>query len=160
MMNKVEMDAADALLDRRLRIRLPAPWCLRVLGKKTISIWVKRPAYGGLLVMARLTAKMNIDLGALQEKGTELLFPLIAEQGVTASRIIAHGLLRGWLSHLLLARPLAWYLRWHMNARSMAELTKAIMVTSGAEDFVSITTSEITMKVTTPMTGQATAKGS
>lgn len=159
-MNKVEMDAADALLDRRLMISLPAPWLLRILGKKTFPIWVKRPAYGALLIMARLTAQMDIDLKKLQEKGTELLFPLIAEHGVTASRIIAHGLLRGWLSHIFLARPLAWYLRWHMNARSMAELTKAIMVMSGAEDFVSITTSEITMKVTTPMMGQPTIEGS
>lgn len=159
-MNQVEMDAADALLDRRLRVRLPAPWFLRAMGKKTVSVWVKRPAYGTLLMMARLTAQMDIDLKMLREKGTELLFPLIAEQGVTASLIIAHGLLRGRLSHLLLARPLAWYLRWHMNARSMAELTKAIMVTSGAEDFVSITTSEITMKVTTPMMGRLTTEGS
>ncbi|MBD9165904.1 MAG: hypothetical protein EGQ00_02465 [Parabacteroides johnsonii] len=160
MMNKVEMDAADALLDRRLMVNIPAPWWLRMLGKKTFPVYVKRPVYGGLLIMARLTAQMDIDLKKLQEKGTELLFPLIAEQGVTASRIIAHGLLRGQLSHRLLARPLAWYLRWHMNARSMAELAKAIVVTSGAEDFVSITMSEITMKVTTPMMGQPTKEGS
>jgi hydroxyethylthiazole kinase-like sugar kinase family protein len=42
----------------------------------------------------------------------------------------------------------------------MAELAKAIVVTSGAEDFVSITMSEITMKVTTPMMGQPTKEGS
>ena len=32
MMREVEQLAADALLDRRLKINLPAPWLLRVLG--------------------------------------------------------------------------------------------------------------------------------
>ena len=32
----IEAHAADALLNRRLTINLPAPWLLRKLGKQTI----------------------------------------------------------------------------------------------------------------------------
>ena len=34
-MTPVEAMAADALLDRRLKINLPAPWLLRIFGRKT-----------------------------------------------------------------------------------------------------------------------------
>lgn len=159
-MNTVEMNAADALLDRRLKITLPAPWLLRVFGKKTIPVWIKLPAYQTLLRMARLTAKMDIDLGKLQTESAPMLFATIAEHGVTASRIIALGMLRGALSSWLLNHPVAWYLRWNMDARTMAELTKILVVTSGAEAFVSIITSEITMKVTIPTVSQPTTTGS
>lgn len=159
-MNTVEMNAADALLDRRLKITLPAPWLFRVFGKKTIPVWVKRPAYQTMLRMARLTAEMDIDLKKLQAEGASMLFATIAEHGVTASRVIALGVLRGALSSWLLNRPVAWYLRWNMDARTMAELTKIIVVVSGAEDFVSIITSEITMQVTTPIVSQPKTAGS
>lgn len=159
-MKQVEAKAADALLDRRLKINLPAPGLLRLFGKRTVPIWVKRPAYGSLLLISRLVALMGIDLKKLREEGAELLFPLIAEQGIRASRIIAHGMLRSQLSNLLLARPLAWYLRWHMDARQMAELMKIVVILSGAEDFVSITASALAMRMTAPTTGQPTKKGS
>ena len=158
-MNRVEMNAADALLDRRLKVQLPAPGILRLFGKRQFAFWMKRPTYGSLLLMARLTSEMDIDLKKLSEKGEEILFPMIAEQGVRASRIIAHGMLRGKWANRLLARPLASYLRWHMTARTLAELSKLVLLLSGAEDFVSITTSAVTMKVTQPMTGHA-EKGS
>ena len=40
-MTPVEAMAADALLDRRLKINLPAPWLLRIFGRRSISIRVK-----------------------------------------------------------------------------------------------------------------------
>ena len=39
-MSPVEARAADALLDRRLKLNLPAPWLLRIFGCKTIPLWV------------------------------------------------------------------------------------------------------------------------
>lgn len=45
-MTPVEAMAADALLDRRLKINLPAPWLLRIFGRKTVPI-PGEAAHGG-----------------------------------------------------------------------------------------------------------------
>ena len=60
-MNQIEAQAADALLDRRLKINLPAPWPLRIFGQRTIPIWVKRPVASNLFRMSRLFVRMGID---------------------------------------------------------------------------------------------------
>ena len=62
-MNQIEAQAADALLDRRLKINLPAPWPLRIFGQRTIPIWVKRPVASNLFRMSRLFVRMGIDPG-------------------------------------------------------------------------------------------------
>ena len=154
MMREVEQLAADALLDRRLKINLPAPWLLRVLGKRTIPVWVRIPVGNSLIRMCKLFARMDIDAKRLTEGnfGTVL--------GVTASRMIAYGMLRGPLSSLLLCRPLAWYIREHMTMRDMADLTKIIVAMSTSEAFVDIILSVSMIDMLTPTTSQTKEDGS
>lgn len=147
-MNHVEMNAADSLLDRRLKINLPAPWLLRRLGKKTIPIYVKRPVGQNLFRMASLYVKMDIDLVKLQNGEMRTLLECIGRNAVTVSRIIAFGMIRGNISAFLFNRPLAYYLRSYMDMRSMAELTKIIVLISTGEDFVSIITSLGSLRLT------------
>lgn len=66
-MSPVEARAADALLDRRLKLNLPAPWLLRIFGCKTIPLWVKLPTAGSLIRMSSLFARMEIDLQHLHD---------------------------------------------------------------------------------------------
>lgn len=135
-MKEVEAHAADALLDRRLKINLPAPWLLRLFGRKAVPFWVKLPVAENLFRMARLFTQMDIDLEKLQEGNFGTVLEYIGRHGVTASRIIALGLLRGSFSAWLFCRPLAWYIRCHMTMQGMAELTKIIVLMSTSEAFV------------------------
>ena len=137
-MTPVEAMAADALLDRRLKINLPAPWLLRIFGRKTIPLWVKLPTAGSLIRMSSLFARMDIDLQHLHDGNFGSVLEQIAKHGVTTSRIIAYGLLRGSWSARLLNRPLAWYIRNHMPMQGLAELAKIIVLMSTSEAFVSI----------------------
>lgn len=146
-----EINAAEALLDQFLRIHLPTPWLLRLLGKKTTSLWFRRPVYNQLLRISAAYTKMGIELVKLEEGDGLFLFSQIAEHGVTASRLVAMGLIRGSLTSWLFVRPLAWYLREHMEARGLAELTKLFVVLSTGEDFVSIIRSMAHLRVTVPM---------
>ena len=66
-MTPVEAMAADALLDRRLKINLPAPWLLRIFGRKTVPIRVKLPTAGSLIRMSSLFTRMDIDLQHLHD---------------------------------------------------------------------------------------------
>lgn len=158
-MNTVEMNAADALMDRRLKIILPAPWIMRVFGKKTIPVWVKRPVAQNLLRISRLLVKMGINLKELKAGELGTLMECIAENLVPASRIIAYGMIRGAIASWMLNRPLALYLRCYMDMRSLAELANIIVLISGGEDFVSIITSVSNLRIT-QQTESQTGNGS
>lgn len=159
-MNNVEMNAADAMMDRRLKINLPAPWLLRLFGKKTIPVYVKRPVGQNLCRMAKLYVKMDIDLVKLKNGEMRSLLECIGRNAVTVSRIIAHGMIRGNISSFLLNRPLALYLRSNMDMRSMAELAKIIVLISTGEDFVSIIASLGSLRLTEATESQTTGSGS
>ncbi|MDL2309847.1 hypothetical protein LJC39_01850 [Parabacteroides sp. OttesenSCG-928-B22] len=142
--------AAEALLDKRLQVNVPAPWFLRVFKIKRIPVWFKRPVFSQLLRISRLYVSMGIDLEKLDEGEAMRLFSEIARHGKTASRIIAHGLIRGSIGAFFFHRPLALYLRRHMDAKSLAELSKLIIYLSGGENFANIIRSVAYMRVTIP----------
>lgn len=160
-MNRIEMEAADAMLDRRLKVNIPAPWLFRLLGKRTVSIWPKRPVAANLFRISRLFNRMGIDAEELMSGKMGTLLEYIGAHGVTASRLIAYGLIRGPVASWLWNRPLAWYLRNHMTLPAMADLTKLIVLLSGADFFVDIIRSARDMTLTSPTLSQPTEeKGS
>lgn len=153
-MNQVEAHAADALLDNRLKINLPAPWIVRKLGKKTVPVWVRLPTGETLARMARLFTRMDIELKELKAGDLGTTLECIGRNAVTVSRIIAHGMIRGTMASLLLNRPLAWYLRCYMDMRTMAELTRVIVLLSSPEAFLNIINSVATLNQMAPTMSQ------
>jgi hypothetical protein len=148
-MKEIEIDVAEALLNTRVRINVPAPWFLfRRL--KVIPVVFYRPVYAQLLRISRLYVKMNIDLEKLETGEAIVALTEIAKNGVRASRIIACGMIRSTWTTFLFHRLLARYLRRRMDAATMAELTKIIVAYSGAESFTNIIRSIAHMKVTAP----------
>lgn len=153
-MNQVEAHAADALLDNRLKINLPAPWIVRKLGKKTVPVWVRLPTGETLARMARLFTRMDIELKELKAGDLGTTLECIGRNAVTVSRIIAHGMIRGTMASLLLNRPLAWYLRCYMDMRTMAELTHILVLLSSPEAFLNIINSVATLNQMAPTMSQ------
>lgn len=153
-MKRIEAEAANALLDRRLKINLPAPWLLRLFGRRTIPIWVKLPVAANLIRISRLFVQMGIDPKTVTAESFGTVLEYIGQHGVTASRIIAYGLIRGSFSAWLWNRPLAWYIRNHATLPNMAELVRIINLLSGAEAFVDIIRSVSDMQVTKPTLSQ------
>jgi hypothetical protein len=150
-MKRTEASAAEALLDKRVRVNIPAPWLLRLVRIRTVTLRFHRPVYAQLLRIARAYVRLDIDLAELEQGDVPVLFSAIAEKGTVASRIIALGLIRGPVASFLFARPLAWYIRGHIDALAMAELTKLIVLLSGGENFAPIIRSIAHMRVTTPV---------
>ncbi len=159
-MNRVEMKAADALLDRRIKINLPAPWLFRLFGKKVIGYWMPLPVGENVFRMARLFCQMDIDAKKLMEGDIGTLMEYIARHGETASRLIAYGMVRGAFFARVFNRPLARYIRCNMDMRGMAELMKIIVLTCNGEDFVSIIASAANLRMTEPTLSQPTETGS
>lgn len=159
-MNRVEMKAADALLDRRLKINLPAPWLLRLFGVRTVGYWMKLPVGENVFRMARLFVKMNIDAKKLKEGDIGTLMEYIARHGENVSRLIAYGMIRGAFFARIFNRPLARYIRCNMDMRGMAELMKIIVLTCNGQDFASIIASAANLRMTEPTLSQPTETGS
>jgi hypothetical protein len=152
-MRTVEIDVAEALLDTRVRIRIPAP---RFFTRKVrfIPVVFYRPVFAQLLRISRQYNRMNIDLKKLEAGELGAALTEVARNGVRASRIVAMGMIRStwatWLFHRLLAR----YLRRRMDTPTLAELTKIIIAYSGAESFTNIIRSIAHLNVTAPNLSQ------
>ncbi len=149
----IESHAADALLDRRLTVNLPAPWLLRKLGKKTIR-------YGIPFPKGETLCRMDLDLKELKAGDLGTTLECIARNGKRVSRVIAEGMVGNSIFSRPLVRPLAWYIRCHTTMRGMAELAQVLLVMAYPEDFLNIIFSLATMNLMAPTESQPMRKGS
>jgi len=155
-----EIHAADALLDRRLRVMILAPLVLRMLGVKEIPFWLRRSVYAQLLRMSRETVRLGIDPAKYSESAMGDVYADIAVHGKTVSRIVAYGLIRSTLFTFLFHRALARYLRSHMDMEVLAGMGVAVLQLSGAEKFAPIIKSLMLMRMTKPATASQEQTGS
>lgn len=150
----IESHAADALLDRRLTVNLPAPWLLRKLGKKTIRYGIPFPKGETLCRMAAIFCRMDLDLKELKAGDLGTTLECIARNGKRVSRVIAEGMVGNSIFSRPLVRPLAWYIRCHTTMRGMAELAQVLLVMAYPEDFLNIIFSLATMNLMAPTESQ------
>ena len=156
----IESHAADALLDRRLTVNLPAPWLLRKLGKKTIRYGIPFPKGETLCRMAAIFCRMDLDLKELKAGDLGTTLECIARNGKRVSRVIAEGMVGNSIFSRPLVRPLAWYIRCHTTMRGMAELAQVLLVMAYPEDFLNIIFSLATMNLMAPTESQPMRTGS
>ena len=156
----IESHAADALLDRRLTVNLPAPWLLRKSGWKTIRYGVPFPKAQTLCRMAAIFCRMDLDLKELKAGDLGTTLECIARNGKRVSRVIAEGMVGESFFSRLLVRPLAWYLRCHMTMRGMAEVAQVILLLASPEGFMNIISSLATMNLMAPTTESQPRNGS
>ena len=156
----IESHAADALLDRRLTVNLPAPWLLRKLGTKTIRYGIPFPKGETLCRMAAIFCRMDLDLKELKAGDLGTTLECIARNGKRVSRVIAEGMVGNSIFSRPLVRPLAWYIRCHTTMRGMAELAQVLLVMAYPEDFLNIIFSLATMNLMAPTESQPMRKGS
>lgn len=156
----IEAYAADALLNRRLTINLPAPWLLRKFGKRTIRYGVPFPTGETLCRMAAIFCRMNLDLKELKAGDLGTTLECIARNGKRVSRVIAEGMVGNSLLSRWMIRPLAWYIRCHTTMKGMAELAQVILLMASPEGFMNTIDSVATMNLMAPTPSQQTEEGS
>mgnify|MGYP001024891471 CR=1 FL=1 len=150
----IEAHAADALLNRRLTVNLPAPWLFRAFGKQVIRYGVPFPTGETLCRMAALFCRMDIDLKELKAGDLGTTLECIARNGRRVSRVIAEGMVGNTILSRLLVRPLAWYIRCHTTMKGMAELAQIILLLASPEGFVNTISSIATMNMMAPTESQ------
>lgn len=126
-----EEQAASVLLERGVRWKFPAPWWMRLFGRKHIHLTVTPLKYGTLLEVSRLWCSMGIDISEEPEE----IHRLMRQHAPVLCRMAAVCLLNNrtrirwgsqWLGTFLLHR---------MTPGQMLELMVFVATFSNAEAF-------------------------
>ena len=123
----IELLAAKVLADNG--ISLP----LRLPGGRHIR-WVMRvPNLESRVRISKMYLKMDVKYTDLEKYTFEQNLDFMRKHTKTVSRMVAYGIVRGWLLGRLMNRPVAWMLR---NCMHPAALEDAWMLTIGTMNTV------------------------
>lgn len=150
----VEKYAADTILQRGVKVKIPAPFVLRLFRKKHIHLILKSPYEGTMHRVASYYLSTGITTDALEGITLEKALELQAKHGKTISKAIAVALLNGYVKGWLFTKMLAHYLRWHLKPEELFTLTTLIVVHGGVQDFINTTKSVRKLTLTAPKKGQ------
>lgn len=159
---EIEKAAALALLDRGIAFRLPAPWLLRLFGKKNIKITVKRIRLGALVHLSTLEEMAPLERMELDEDRAKIVadadaepmtlpYRVIVTRTPAITREVAALLLNSHVKIKLFQKPLARYLRWAIHPDQLQELVMWLFVYGRAEAFTNTTKFLRKMMMTNPM---------
>lgn len=149
-----EKFAADTILQRGVKVKIPAPFLLRLFRKKTVSLTLTSPFEGTMHRVASYYLRTGITMDMLEDLTPEEALNLQVKHGKTISKAVAVAILNGYWKGKLFTRVLAWYLRWHLKPTELYALTTTLLIYGGVQDFINTTKSVRKMKLTTPKLGQ------
>lgn len=120
-MSKAELYASEMLLDLGVSVQLRP---LRFLGRfcSPKRIVLRRPYLGTLIAQAQLYKQIGLTRDEIDNYTREQWLALMAEHGVAVSRLVACCITRGWLTHRLFNKIVAWWLRWRVHPDTLGEL--------------------------------------
>jgi len=134
---EIQRQAAETMLERGVRVPLPAPRFLRLFGKKTIGITIYQPYLRTIKTAALLALSDGFSLNDLTEGKTDAALQLASKHAETISRIIAVYVLNGKWRNRLFSRLLGSWLFSRLTAGRLLEVSVAIILMSRYQDFTS-----------------------
>jgi len=149
-MTPVEKQAAEAILEKGVRVALPAPFILRLFFVQSVGFSIKRPTMGQLLKVSYLSLNSGFDLSSLESGGINEAHRLVTSHGRDILHIVATLMIRGKWSSTMFSRLLAWWMLWKLTPRKLAEIILVCVAMSGLEDFTTTIRLIGTMRITAP----------
>ena len=161
----LEKASALALLDRGIAFRIPAPWLLKLFGRKTVKITVKRLYLGTLVHLSAIenfgmqevevhqaAGKIINEMGGVPRS---IPISVIVNQSKPVCRAIACCLLNSRSKIALLEKPLGRFLSRNCTPDQLQELAMWLFVYGRPEAFTNTTRFLSRMTMTSPrMMGQ------
>lgn len=132
---RVQQQAADTILERGVRFQIPAPFYLRVIGKKTVDITIYRPKMGTLIAMSGISAELNAELDKLNDGSFQHAYALVEQYGDKILRWIATAIINDRTISEKSCNRLANKLKWRLDANKTATLFMTIVLLGGVKDF-------------------------
>lgn len=159
-MIQVEKLAAEAILEKGVRVALPAPFLLRVLFVREVGFIIKQPTMGQLFRVSSLSVKTGFDLSGLESGGINEAHRLVTNHCKSLTLILAALMIRGKWRSKLFSRLLAWWMLWRLTPRKLAEIALVCVAMSGIEDFTTTIRLIGTMRITAPKNLSRDVQGS
>lgn len=153
-----EIKAAKLLLKRGVELMLPAPFFLRLFGKKQIKLTLKTPCLESQLAISEAFLQTGIFLKE-DEISMRKALEILSNHGVRISEIIAMAIQNetrvNWR-----VRRLAKQLRQTINTEEMSYLFSLLVAFSGVQDFTNTIRLIQETRITKPMNLSPTEKTS
>ncbi|MBT0527128.1 hypothetical protein AWN91_009515 [Riemerella anatipestifer] len=153
-----EIKAAKLLLKRGVELMLPAPFFLRLFGKKQIKLTLKTPCLESQLAVSEAFLQTGIFLKE-DEISMQKALEILSNHGVRISEIIAMAIQNetriNWR-----VRRLAKQLRQTINTEEMSYLFSLLVAFSGVQDFTNTIRLIQETRITKPMNLSPTEKTS
>ncbi|MBT0552595.1 hypothetical protein J5305_11315 [Riemerella anatipestifer] len=158
MMEFTEIKAAKLLLKRGVELMLPAPFFLRLFGKKQIKLTLKTPCLESQLAISEAFLQTGIFLKE-DEISMQKALEIITKHGVRITEIVAMAI-RNETKINWKVRGLAKRLRKNINTEEMSYLFSLLVAFSGVQDFTNTIRLIQETRITKPMNLSPTEKTS
>lgn len=148
---KTERQAADTILEKGVRVQLPAPFFLRLF-KKEIILVLRQPRFGTMLHVASVSLKAGFEIEKLQTGELNAAHESVSQYARPLARIAAYLFLNGKWKIKFFSKLLANWLLWKLTPRRMAEIAILAVAYGGIQDFTTTIRliGAMTMNVTAP----------
>ena len=143
---EIELLAAAAIRDAG--ISLPLATTFR---RKPLRVTMKIPSTASLIRITELYHKMGVTAKEYAGYTLEQRAGFIRRHGRMMSRIVAYGIVRGFLLGRLLNRPVAWFLRGTMDPFALYEAWKQVLNAVNTVPFGDIIASAEALNRLSPM---------
>lgn len=132
---RVQQRVADNLLERGVRFKIPAPFFLRLVGKKKVGVTIRPIKFGTLLAMSRLSAELNADIDTISDGSINQAMEMVQKHGATLTEWVATAILnrKGLIKRF--SKPLGRYLGWKLTPAKLSELFMLVVLLCGIQDF-------------------------
>ena len=148
---RVQQRVADTLLERGVRFKIPAPFFLRLIGRKHEELVIYPLKYGTLIAMSRLSTELGADIEKLDGGSINEAMILVNKHGDIVAKWVAIAILRDKWKIERYTDRLAKKLTWRLTPSRLGELFLLIAMLSGVQDFTNIIRFLNTMNLTKRM---------
>jgi len=159
-MEATEKLAADTLLNRGVRMKVRAPFWLRLLGRKHLSITISAPYEGTLLRIASYFLSTGLKPEDIEAPNIMQCLLILQEHGKAISRAVAAGWLNSYWLGKLFIRPAAFWLRWNCKSEELLTIAYLLLANGGISAFIDTIRLIRQTKITTPKHLSQATKGS
>lgn len=156
----IERKAARVLLEQGERKPIPAPFLLRLFGKKTIELTIYMPSADTCLRAVDRRLKMDIDDDEFESMSIQESLRVFSRHGKTVARVVAIAVLRTAFMDFLFGRVLAKRLLKSVPFEELNYIMEVITIEGGLGDFMHSIGLMKTMRLMKPNNPSRESQGS
>lgn len=154
--NKIELHATETLLQRGVRVRVRAPFFMRVFGKRKVVVTLREPTGGALSRMGYWYLQCQLPMEQLQEISVEDALLFKVKYGKNIYRALACLFLVDKRLTWLLLKSYSEWLSESITVKDALSLLQLSILHGGLKDFMTTTRLVRAKMITPPKLGQTT----